>query len=100
MAATAAAAELGFPKDSLITSGGLELFPPVPGQESPPAYRSRSRSGSFVTAGSSSEAARRSPEAASKLGEACRLAAEVEERRRAVNHDFSDTVREQTLENT
>ena len=104
VAATAAAAELGFPKDSLITSEGLglfppapttayhslitseglELFPPAPGQESPPAYRSRSKSGSFVTAGSSSEAARRSPEAASKLGEACRLAAEVEERWRAV----------------
>ena len=104
VAATAAAAELRFPKDSLITSEGLglfppapatayhslitseglELFPPAPGQESPPAYRSQSRSGSFVTAGSSSEAARRSPEAASEVGEACRVAAEVEERWRAV----------------
>ena len=84
VAATAAAAELKFPKDSLVTSGGLELFPPVPGQESPPAYRSRSKSGSFVTAGSSSEAARRSPEAASEVGEASRIAAEVEERWRAV----------------
>ena len=84
MASTAAAAEMGFPKDGLITSGGLRLFPSVPGQESLPPYRSKSRSGSFVTAGSSSEAARRSPEAASEVGEASRIAAEVEERWRAV----------------
>ena len=37
-----------------------------------------------MTAGSSSEAARRSPEAASEVGEASRIAAEVEERWRAV----------------
>ncbi len=104
MAATAAAEELRFPKDSLITSEGLELFPPapatayhslitreglelfppVPSQESPPAYSSQSRSGSFVTAGSSSEAAYRSPEATSESEEAGRVAAEVEERWRAV----------------
>ena len=104
VAATAAAEELRFPKDSLITSEGLglfppapatayhslitreglELFPPVPSQESPPAYRSQSRSGSFVTAGSSSEAAYRSPEATSESEEAGRVAAEVEERWRAV----------------
>ena len=66
VAAAAAAAELRFPKDSLVTSEALEFFPPVPGQEPPPAYRSQSRSGSVVTAGSSSEAACRSPEATSE----------------------------------
>ena len=104
VAATAAAEELRFPKDSLITreglglfppapatayhsvitSEGLVLFPPAPGQESPPAYRSRSRSGSFVTAGGSSEAAYRSPGATSESEVAGRVAAEVEERWRAV----------------
>ena len=56
----------------------------MPYQESPPPYRSKSSSGSFVTAGSSSEAASKSPGAASKLEAACRVAAETEERWRAV----------------
>ena len=80
VAASAAAAKMMFPKDSLITREGLKMFPSVPGQGSPAPYRSTCRSGSFVTTGSRSEAARRSPEVGSELGEACRAAAEVEER--------------------
>ena len=44
VAAAAAATGTKFPKDSLITSGELMMFPPVPGQEPPPPYRSKSRS--------------------------------------------------------
>ena len=83
VAAEVASVGLAFPEASVATQREAKE-PLAPYQECPP-YKSKSSSCSFMAAGgSNSEAACKSPEAASKLEAARRVAAETEEQWRAV----------------